>query len=72
MVLLKDGRELRHREAINRGSAERPLTNAEVEAKFMQNAAYCVTEARAKSIRDAALGLDDAPARALEEALREK
>ena len=72
VVRLKDGRELRHREAINRGSADRPLTNAEVEAKFMQNAAYCVSAGRANAIRDAVLNLDEAPARALEEALREK
>lgn len=71
VVRLKDGRELRHRESINRGSADRPLTNAEIEVKFMQNAVYCVSPDRAKGIRDAVLGLDEAPARALEEALRE-
>jgi len=70
IVRLSDGRELRHREAINRGSADRPLTNAEVEAKFMQNAAYCVPASRAKDIRDAVLALDEWPARALEESLR--
>ena len=71
VVRLKDGRELRHREAINRGSADRPLTNAEVEAKFLQNAAYCVSAERANAICNAVLGLDDAPARVLEEVLRE-
>ncbi len=71
VVRLKDGRELRHRESINRGSADRPLTNAEVEAKFLQNAAYCVAPARAKNILDAVLALDDHPALALEEVLRE-
>ena len=71
IVRLADGREMRHRESINRGSADRPLTNAEVEAKFLQNAVLCVPESRAKSIRDSVLGLDEQPARALEEALRE-
>lgn len=71
IVRLKHGRELRHREAINRGSADRPLTNAEVEAKFMQNAVDCVPAGRANNIRDAVLGLEEAPARKLEETLRE-
>ena len=71
IVRLKDGREVRHRESINRGSADRPLSNAEVVDKFLQNAAYAVPQEHALRIRDAVLGLDDAPALALEEALRE-
>ncbi len=71
IVRLKDGREVRHREAVNRGSADRPLSNAEVEAKFLQNAGHCVSAARAKAIRDAVLNLDDAPATVLEDILRE-
>ena len=71
IVRLKDGREVRHRESINRGSADRPLSNAEVVDKFLQNAAYAVPQERALRIRDAVLGLDEAPALALEEALRE-
>jgi len=71
VVRLKDGQEVRHREQVNRGSADRPLSNTEVEEKFMQNAAYSVPPARAQRIRDAVLGLDEAPARELEEALRE-
>ena len=71
IVHLKDGREVRHRESINRGSADRPLSNAEVVDKFLQNAAYAVPQERALRIRDAVLGLDEAPALALEEALRE-
>jgi 2-methylcitrate dehydratase PrpD len=71
IVHLKDGREVRHREQVNRGSADRPLTNAEVVEKFLQNAAYAVPLARAQRIRDAVLTLDEAPALALEEVLRE-
>ena len=71
IVRLKDGCEVRHRESINRGSADRPLSNAEVVDKFLQNAAYAVSQERALRIRDAVLGLDDAPALALEEVLRE-
>ncbi|HEX7054231.1 MAG TPA: MmgE/PrpD family protein [Burkholderiales bacterium] len=59
---LADGREVRHREAVNRGAADRPLGNAEVEEKFMQNAG-------APKIRDAVLAMETRSARELEEAL---
>lgn len=62
IVRLADGRELRHREAINRGAADRPLSNAEVEAKFLDN---CASE----PIRRAVLELDSRSARDLEEAI---
>jgi 2-methylcitrate dehydratase PrpD len=68
VVRTKDGRELRHREAVNRGCADRPLANAEVEAKFAGNAAFA-DSGRAKRVRDAVLALDEHPARALEDAL---
>ncbi|MEK6244781.1 MAG: MmgE/PrpD family protein [Pseudomonadota bacterium] len=71
IVRMQEGRELRHREQINRGSADRPLTGSEVEAKFMQNAAYSVPPQKAKRIRDAVLRMDDASALVLEEVLRE-
>ena len=38
VVTLDDGRTLSHREHINRGAAERPLTNAEIVAKYRDNA----------------------------------
>jgi 2-methylcitrate dehydratase PrpD len=62
VVRLANGREVRHREAVNRGSADRPLSNAEVEAKFLENAA-------SQSIREAVLGLDSLSALELEAAL---
>jgi len=40
VVRLRDGRELRRREAVNRGSADRPLANAGIVAKYRANAAY--------------------------------
>jgi len=58
VVRMKDGRELRHREQVNRGAADRPLTNEEVVAKFMENAAFAVAESRARTIRDAVLDLE--------------
>lgn len=57
-VTLRDGRELRQREAINRGHADRPLDNDEVQAKFMENATLHFPEAHACAVRDALLGLD--------------
>jgi 2-methylcitrate dehydratase PrpD len=57
-VTLRDGRVLRHREAVNRGHAERPVTNDEVRAKFMENATLHFPASQAEGMRDAVLGLD--------------
>ena len=62
LIVRMEGREMRHREAVNRGAAERPLTNADVEAKFMENAASAGT-------RQAVLKMDSLSAREIEEAL---
>ncbi len=62
IVRLSDGRELRHREAINRGAADRPLSNPEVEAKFMDNAA-------SQRIRELVLGMERHSAQKIEEAI---
>ena len=62
IVRLADGRELRHREAVNRGAADRPLSNPEVEAKFMDNAA-------SQRIRDLVLGMEQHAAQKIEEAI---
>lgn len=59
VLRLKDGRELRHREQVNRGAADRPISNEEVEAKFFGNAGLAVSRARAQRIRDAVIGLGD-------------
>jgi 2-methylcitrate dehydratase PrpD len=69
IVHLAGGRERRHRESMNRGCAERPLGNAEIAAKFADNAAYGSAPSRVRAIRDAVLSLDEHPARALEDAL---
>jgi 2-methylcitrate dehydratase PrpD len=68
VVRLRGGRELRKREAVNRGSADRPLSNADILAKFRANAAYGgVREAAEILTIDAA-----APVRELAEALGER
>lgn len=62
IVQLADGREIRHRESINRGAADRPLSNDEVEAKFAENAGR-------ERVRQAILNLDRNSARQIEEAI---
>ncbi len=58
IVTTHDGRELRHREEINRGAADRPISNNEIEQKFMANARLAVSAARAGQIRDLVLAMD--------------
>lgn len=58
IVTLKDGTELRHREHINRGADERPLTNAEIVEKYDANAAVAGPRDRATAIRDTLLSID--------------
>ena len=64
-----DGRTLRHREAVNRGCADRPLGNAEIVDKFFDNATRTLSRDRAARVRDAVLTLDERSARDLADAL---
>lgn len=57
VVTLTDGRELRHREHVNRGAAERPIANADVERKFIDNMRLVTTPAPAGQVRDLVLGI---------------
>jgi 2-methylcitrate dehydratase PrpD len=61
IVTTRDGRELRHREEVNRGADERPLTDGEIVDKYNDNARLAVSAERAARIRDALLGLEDCP-----------
>ncbi len=61
IVTTRDGRELRRREQVNRGAADRPLSNGEVEGKFMENARMAVSRERAERIRDGLLALERCP-----------
>ena len=58
IVTLNDGRQLRHRESINRGAADRPLTNGEIEAKYFDNACRLLSRRHAEQVRDAILNVD--------------
>jgi 2-methylcitrate dehydratase PrpD len=59
-IALKDGRTLVHREAMNRGCADRPLSNAEIVDKFAGNARLSLSARQADEVREAVLGLDRA------------
>lgn len=61
VVRTRDGRELRHREAVNRGADERPLSRAEVIAKFEENAARVLPKGTLRSLRDRVLDLPSLP-----------
>jgi 2-methylcitrate dehydratase PrpD len=60
VVTLEDGRILRHREHKNRGCADRPLTDADILAKYRHNAELAVAPARAARIADQILAFDAA------------
>jgi 2-methylcitrate dehydratase PrpD len=68
-VTLDDGRTLTNRVAVNRGNPERPLTNAEIEAKFFENCGLTLEEAAARRIRDQVLGVERITATELEATL---
>lgn len=69
IVHTRDGRRFSHREAINRGSDDKPLGNADIVAKFYDNAQRNVSRSEAERICEAVLTLDRHPARALAQAL---
>ena len=59
IVTTTDGRQLRHRESVNRGAEGRPLGNDEVIAKFHENAAGVMAAERARRLERAVMTLDD-------------
>lgn len=70
-IELADGRVLRHREQVNRGHDERPLTNAEVVAKFRETIGRVAPDATADRVLNAVLSLGDGtPAADFAEACR--
>ena len=69
IVETEDGRTLRHREGVNRGCADRPLSNNEIVSKFFDNADRAVPRKVAELIRDAVLDLDHHNTRSLADAL---
>ena len=64
-VELKDGRIIREREAMNRGSVDRPLTAQDIITKYRDNAARQVSAARSLEIEERVLSLEKGSARDL-------
>ncbi|KQS66549.1 MmgE/PrpD family protein [Modestobacter sp. Leaf380] len=68
-ITTTDGRVLTHREQVNRGHADRPLTDADVVTKFRGSMAPVADESTTERVLDAVLSLgEDRPARAFAEA----
>ncbi len=60
-VRLRDGRVLEHHEPINRGHAERPLSDDAVCDKFRRNAALAIPAHAAESLVEAVASIERAP-----------
>lgn len=60
-VTLHSGSQMVHREAVNRGHPERPVSNEDVQAKFFENASLHFSSRHAAQLCEQVLGLDDAP-----------
>jgi 2-methylcitrate dehydratase PrpD len=69
VVECSDGTHVGHREAINRGCANRPVSNDDIVSKFYANAQRTVSRGAAEQIAQAVLQLDERPARALADTL---
>ena len=60
-ITLEDGRTVSHREHVNRGAADRPLSNGEIVAKFRDNVATAFDAETSARMEAAMLGLEAAP-----------
>lgn len=60
-ITLDDGTVLTHDEPVNRGAADRPLTNDEIVAKYRENAGLWGDADRVAAMEKAMLTLDTAP-----------
>ena len=59
--MLKDGTTCDHDEPVNRGAANRPLTNEEIVEKYRANAALWTGPDRMAAMESAMLTIEDAP-----------
>jgi 2-methylcitrate dehydratase PrpD len=69
VITMNDGRELRHREHINRGAADRPIMREDVVTKYFDNAGMAIPSARAAQVRDTVFNTGQFTAQALESVL---
>jgi 2-methylcitrate dehydratase PrpD len=58
IVTLKNGTQISHREQVNRGAAENPVSDAAIVAKFEDNAQLAASAAQAANVREIILNLD--------------
>jgi len=71
ILTMQDGRRIEHHEPINRGAADNPVTDADIVAKYTDNALLALSPEAAATVRDALLGLERVEqARALADLLR--
>lgn len=64
-----DGRRFVNRQAVNRGAPDRPLSNADIRAKYDDNAARSLPRTKADAIAHSVLTLADHPAKTLADLL---
>ncbi|MFK7958838.1 MAG: MmgE/PrpD family protein [Lysobacterales bacterium] len=57
-ITLKNGEVLRHREAVNRGARENPISASAIKDKFMANATLAVSADHANDMAEMILNLD--------------
>jgi len=57
-VLLKNGQKLHHREELNRGCVDRPLSPSDIEAKFLDNARLVLSEPAVMGLMDRVRNLE--------------
>ena len=60
IITTTDGRDLRHRESVNRGADERPLSAADIEDKFMSNVEVVSSRVIGQRVLDSVMGLASA------------
>ncbi len=59
-VTLQDGQTFSHREHMNRGCQDRPLSSLDIQEKFIKNAEMAVSRARVEQIQETVLNLEKA------------
>lgn len=57
-VETQEGKVLKHREQINRGATENPLSDADIEEKFFGNATLTIPKSQAENVLDIVMNLE--------------
>lgn len=69
IMTLKEGQQLKHRNAINRGAAERPIVRDDVIKKYQDNAQWAIAAVRCQTIAETVFDLEKHDARHFESLL---